>query len=231
VAPSEARLTALSAAASVLLHAVVLVLAPGFREQPVEPPRVVSVLLLESSASVPTATLPPAPAPPPAEARRAMPAQRALTPPLREAPAPQSRTAAEARPDTPTPAPSSPEAEAVAAAPPSAAPPAAALPQGEAPVALSPPEYAAAYLNNPAPGYPRSARRAGEQGTVVLRVLVAADGSPARVEVERSSGSASLDSAALEAVQRWRFVPARRGAVPVEAWVKVPVVFRLTPDA
>lgn len=99
------------------------------------------------------------------------------------------------------------------------------------PAVLSPPEYAAAYLQNPPPAYPRSARRAGDQGTVVLRVLVSIEGVAARVELERSSGSASLDSAALDAVQRWRFVPARRGATPVEAWVKVPVVFRLTPDA
>lgn len=97
--------------------------------------------------------------------------------------------------------------------------------------AFSPPEYAAAYLQNPAPAYPRSARRAGDQGTVVLRVLVSVDGMASRVELERSSGSASLDSAALDAVQRWRFVPARRGPTPVEAWVRVPVVFRLAPDA
>ena len=36
-----------------------------------------------------------------------------------------------------------------------------------------------------------------------------------------------LDRAAQEAVTRWRFVPARRGDVAVEAWVLVPIVFKL----
>ncbi len=94
-------------------------------------------------------------------------------------------------------------------------------------VALTPPSFSAAYLSNPAPRYPPASRRAGEQGTVTLRVLVKRDGLPAQVEVEKSSGSPHLDAAALEAVRGWRFVPARQGADPVESWVLVPVVFRL----
>ena len=47
------------------------------------------------------------------------------------------------------------------------------------------------------------------------------------MEVEKSSGSAHLDAAALEAVRGWRFVPARLGADAIEAWVLVPIVFRL----
>ena len=41
------------------------------------------------------------------------------------------------------------------------------------------------------------------------------------------SFSASLDAAAAEAVKRWHFVPARRGTEAVEAWVRVPIEFRL----
>jgi protein TonB len=92
-----------------------------------------------------------------------------------------------------------------------------------------PPDFRAGYLNNPAPAYPRAARRNGEQGTVTLRVLVSADGGPSRVEVERSSGSNALDAAALEAVKNWRFAPATRAGEPVDGWVIVPVVFRLEP--
>ena len=92
---------------------------------------------------------------------------------------------------------------------------------------ITPPTANAAYLRNPAPRYPLMARRRGEQGTVTLRVLVTRDGFPARVSVERTSGSGQLDSAALETVKTWRFVPARQGREPVEAWVLVPVVFRL----
>jgi len=58
-------------------------------------------------------------------------------------------------------------------------------------------------------------------------VLVTIEGTAARVELDRSSGSASLDGAAMEAVRNWRFVPARRGSQNVEDWVRVPVVFRL----
>jgi len=89
------------------------------------------------------------------------------------------------------------------------------------------PSFSASYLRNPAPRYPLAARRAGEQGTVTLKVLVARDGLPRRIELEETSGSTHLDTAALEAVRQWRFVPARRGTVPIESWVLVPVVFRL----
>lgn len=89
------------------------------------------------------------------------------------------------------------------------------------------PSFNAAYLRNPAPRYPLVARRNGEQGTVTLRVLVNRDGLPASVDIERTSGFPPLDNAAREAVRSWRFAPARRGAQAVEAWVLVPIVFRL----
>ncbi len=92
---------------------------------------------------------------------------------------------------------------------------------------LMPPTFSAAYLRNPAPQYPAFARRSGDQGTVMLKVLVSPDGVPLRVELDQSSGSKSLDSAALDAVKGWRFVPARRGTQNIEGWVRVPVVFRL----
>jgi protein TonB len=91
----------------------------------------------------------------------------------------------------------------------------------------SQPPFNAAYLNNPAPRYPLVARRNGEQGTVTLKVLVTRDGVPASVNVEKTSGSRHLDSAALETVKTWRFVPARQGGQAVEAWVLVPIVFKL----
>ena len=94
-------------------------------------------------------------------------------------------------------------------------------------VTVTPPSFDAAYLSNPAPAYPPAARRAGEQGTVTLRVLVTRDGLPSRVEIEKSSGSNNLDAAARDAIWGWRFVPARLGTDPIESWVLVPVVFRL----
>jgi protein TonB len=84
------------------------------------------------------------------------------------------------------------------------------------------------YASNPPPYYPASARRRAEQGTVTVRVLVGADGSVERAEISDSSGFDSLDDAALETVRsRWRFVPARHGAIAVESWVLVPIRFAL----
>ena len=83
------------------------------------------------------------------------------------------------------------------------------------------------YLSNPAPVYPSESLRHGEQGTVLLRVHVSADGRALSVEIEKSSGFPRLDVSAMEAVQTWKFVPAKRGGEPIESWVDVPVIFSL----
>ena len=57
---------------------------------------------------------------------------------------------------------------------------------------------------------------------------VSAEGMPVTVAVVETSGFASLDAAAMTAVQQWRFVPATRGGTPVPAIAEVPVRFRLT---
>jgi len=86
-----------------------------------------------------------------------------------------------------------------------------------------------AYGSNPKPPYPLAARRLGVEGVVTLEVLVRPDGSPAEVRVQHSSGSPLLDESALDTVRtRWRFLPARRGNVPVESRVTFPVRFRLS---
>ena len=92
--------------------------------------------------------------------------------------------------------------------------------------AVVPPSFSAAHLNNPGPQVPYQSRKLGEQGTVWLRVLVSAEGGAQQVQVDRSSGYARLDQAAVEVVKaRWRFVPARRGDEPIAAWVLVPISF------
>lgn len=87
--------------------------------------------------------------------------------------------------------------------------------------------YDVASLNNPKPPYPLAARRHGAQGRVLLSVQVGADGASHEVLLKHSSGHALLDDSALQTVRRWRFVPAQRGATPVESWVDVPILFRL----
>ncbi len=86
----------------------------------------------------------------------------------------------------------------------------------------------ARYRETPKPLYPERARQEGQQGRVFLRVLVDQEGRPKSVEVSGSSGSETLDRAAVEAIKLWRFLPARYGDKPVESWVRIPVDFRLT---
>lgn len=121
-----------------------------------------------------------------------------------------------------------PAAEALPAAPAVAAAVAPAPTEASAPAApLEPPRFAAAYLANPPPPYPVSARRRGIEGEVRLEARISPAGHAQEVRVVASAGDLSLDEAAQEAVRHWRFEPARRGSLAVEAWVSIPVVFRL----
>ena len=103
----------------------------------------------------------------------------------------------------------------------------AAAPVGAAPGMDRAPLFELPGLDNPWPDYPRLARRRGQEGEALLAVTVLADGALAAVELRTSSGYALLDEAALEAVRRWRFLPALEAGQPVQAVVDVPVVFRL----
>lgn len=93
--------------------------------------------------------------------------------------------------------------------------------------AFSLPSSEAHGLNNPKPAYPRVSRRLNEQGQVVIRVFVAADGSAQQGEIKTSSGYDRLDQEALRTVLRWRFVPGQRLGTPEAMWFNVPVNFVL----
>jgi periplasmic protein TonB len=123
-----------------------------------------------------------------------------------------------------TPALATPQPTPVATLP---APPAAPPTSPPAVASISPARFDAAYLDNPRPNYPSISRRRGEEGKVLLRVLVSPDGLAATVNIEKSSNFERLDEAARQAISRWRFVPARRGDKNIEASVIVPFVFRL----
>jgi TonB family protein len=77
------------------------------------------------------------------------------------------------------------------------------------------------------PRYPESARRAGAQGVTTLRVRVLENGRVGEVLVEQSAGFRDLDFAAVDAVRKWLFEPARQGKYPVSVWVLLPVKFEL----
>lgn len=77
------------------------------------------------------------------------------------------------------------------------------------------------------PRYPESARRKKAQGTSLLRLLVLDNGTVGEILVEQSAGHPDLDSAAVEAVKKWRFEPARDDGRPIAIWVRLPVRFEL----
>ncbi len=83
------------------------------------------------------------------------------------------------------------------------------------------------YRSNPKPVYPSAARRSRQEGTVLVRVSVSAAGRAASVALARSSGHRSLDQAALAAVRRWTFEPARQAGIAITSTVTVPVRFDL----
>lgn len=79
----------------------------------------------------------------------------------------------------------------------------------------------------PKPPYPESARARDQQGTVSLLIRVRSDGTVGDVKVRKSSGNTTLDEAATNGARAWTFVPARRGPTSIDAWVEVPVEFKL----
>lgn len=105
--------------------------------------------------------------------------------------------------------------------------PAPAKPAEPAVPAVQLPSSTADYLNNPAPAYPPLSRRLGEQGRVVVRVLIDANGAASKAEVRTSSGFERLDQAALQTVLKWRYVPGKRAGVPEAMWFNVPINFVL----
>jgi len=78
----------------------------------------------------------------------------------------------------------------------------------------------------PDPEYSEEARKAKYQGTVVLHVVVGADGRPREIRVQRSLGL-GLDEKAMEAVRTWKFEPAKKDGQAVAVQVNIEVNFRL----
>ena len=100
-------------------------------------------------------------------------------------------------------------------------------PAPPAPPKMELPSSDADYLQNARPAYPAMSKRLGEQGKVLVRVLIGVDGTARQAEVQKSSGFDRLDQAALATVQRWRYVPGKRGGVAEAMWFTVPIVFVL----
>ena len=206
-----ARVLAWSTALALHLLALMLLLIPAAYQAVPLPRDKVQVRLIpalpDPAPPAPPPVVPPSPVPAPI-VPRAVPAMP-LTPALPTATAEIAESAARVEP---------------AAAP-------ATTMEGRG--VESPPAATGAHLqyrSAPPPAYPIAALRNGEQGTVLLRVEVNAEGRPTAASVERSSGSRTLDQAARQQVlRRWAFVPAQDGGQAVPAIGLVPVSFSL-PD-
>ena len=234
----------------VLLHAAALWgLQQGLIQRPeeaIEPTVVLAEIIVPPAPPPPTPPAPPPPAlpppapPPPPEPPPPAPPPEPEPPPPPPAPSPVPRPVRKSPPPKPRPAPKAPSQEVApqlpappAPAPPAPAPPAPPTPPSPAPPApLAPakvelPSSNAAYLQNPPPAYPPMSRRLGEQGKVVLRVLIGADGRAANAEIRQSSGYDRLDRVALDTVLKWRYVPGKRAGVAEAMWFNVPINFVL----
>ncbi|VEF06760.1 TonB-dependent membrane protein [Pseudomonas fluorescens] len=195
---------------------------------PVVPPEIppMTIEFSHPAPPAPPAVVPPPPPAPVVEPPPPVEDELAVKPPPKPAPkpkpvikpAPKPVPKAVEQPPTP-PKPVAPLAAPAPAAPAPAAPP--------APAPVTPASANAAYLKNPAPEYPSLAQRRGWEGTVLLRVHVLASGKPGEIQIAKSSGRQQLDDAALNAVKRWSFVPAKQGDVAQDGWVSVPIDFKI----
>ena len=78
-----------------------------------------------------------------------------------------------------------------------------------------------------APEYPRDSLNKGEQGTTVLRILVGVDGKAIDSEVESSSKSRKLDTAAQRALMECSYKPQPADAKPQQQWVQTQFVWKI----
>jgi protein TonB len=215
--PSLARAGALSGAMTVNLLVIGALLLPAVVDVTIKGPKPPAepTLMIARVVEAAAAVVVPAPAP---------------APPRPAAPLPRAPAAAPATPIPVSVASASADVNVNAAATENAVP--SAVPTETVAAVASPSSVAGeatlAYLDAPQPTYPAIAMRKGWQGVVLLRVRVGADGRPVSVEVARSSGHAVLDAAARRQVlARWRFQPALRDGVAVEAIGLVPLAFTL----
>ncbi len=187
--------------------------------------RMVPVELLAEFIEPPQPLIPPQPVVPQAKP------QPVTKPQVQEKPRPKPTPQPLAIPD-PSPAPNAPlgaiappAPEPLRAAPVDAAPPAPPAPPSPPKIEL--PSSSASYLNNAPPAYPPLSKRLGEQGKVVVRALIEANGTASQASIQTSSGYERLDQTALQTVLKWRYVPGKRAGVAEAMWFNIPLNFVL----
>jgi len=88
-------------------------------------------------------------------------------------------------------------------------------------------EKAPEVIKTATPRYPELARRAGMEGTVMVRVWVDREGKPRKVEIMKSDAEI-FNQSAIEAAEQMRFSPALKDGKAVSVWVAMPFKFKLT---
>jgi periplasmic protein TonB len=213
----DRRLLRVSLAVAALVHLGLLFLPmpwTGAAAAPEPPPEVTGcrVITLRAPPPPPTDTTPPPAAP--------------ATP----IPVPEWRVEEAPADDAPPPLPT-PELPADVPViyldpPPPPAPPAPAGPTEKGPIyvvgAVEPPVA----IHDPSPVYPETARQIRKGGLVIVQVVVEKDGTVTDVEVLKAEPF-GLTEAAVDAVERWRFEPARLGGEPVAVYFQLTVRFTL----
>ena len=202
-----------------LAHGLVIAgLLQAVQHQVESPPRPLPIQLQLQSSAVQASA-----------AKLAAPSQRAVDP---AAPQPQRDRLAQQPKDTPSSTVAAPTAVVTStptavASMPSSAIGSEADPARSSAIDERQPTVDASFRGNRIPDYPQISRRLGEQGAVVLRVMITPDGRAGEVQLLKGSGYARLDRAAIEAVRDWRFVPALKGGRPIAAWYEWRWEFRL----
>jgi protein TonB len=78
------------------------------------------------------------------------------------------------------------------------------------------------------PEYPPTSRRLGEQGSLIMQVLIGVDGRVIDSKLVRSSGIERLDQAALDGVKgNYRFLPGTIDGKPAEMWYTFKFTWKL----
>lgn len=238
--PAPVGLRVGAGVAVVLLHVAVVgaILVARSEPQVAKPVETVEVRFVEIAPLVQVAAAPPAPTPPapkpepkpvppkptPKPVPKPPPPKPAPPPPE---PAPPSETALSQPAPEPAPAPAPAPAT---SQPPSGKPePSDRTAAPQAPVSNEPKlvgriEYLGA---PPMPEYPRTSKRLGEEGKVLVRLLINTRGLVDKATLEKSSGFNRLDEAALDAARRGRFKPYTENGMAIAAIAIVPFDFTL----
>ena len=197
--------------AGLLMRAVEMVVPVEVLAQIIEPPK--PIILNETPPPKPEiAKQPPKLPAPPLPQTQPPPQILAVETPT---PAPAAPAPVQIVPSAPILPPSVPVVAVAAPAPPPAPVPVPA----PAPATKVLPSTDADDLYNPNQRYPRMSQTMGEQGTVLVRILIGDNGLPKKAELQKTSGFERLDQAALEFVMQSRYKPGTLGGKPTEMWM------------